>query len=96
MHTPSDTTRWIPHLTGDAHSAVWMEQTSAETNISRTTKGRFLHDASFKSDSNDGMRQKMTLPDELQQFKRRIDLHSSMGYARMHHRAPSSKSIPPP
>jgi len=31
--------------------------------------------------------------DDSRQFKRRIDLHSSMGYARMHHRATSSKSI---
>jgi len=50
MHIPSDTTRWTPHRAGDAHSAVWMEQTSAGTNISRAPKGRGLHDARFKKD----------------------------------------------
>ena len=93
MHTPSDTTRWTPHLADDAHSAVWMGQTSAETNISRAPKGQVLHDACLKADSNDGMRQCTRLSDESRRFKRRIDLRSSMGYARMHHRATSSKSI---
>ena len=56
MHTPSDTTRWTPHLAGDAHSAVWMEQTSAETNISHAPKGRVLHAARLEAESNDIMR----------------------------------------
>jgi len=94
MHTPSNTTRWTPHLAGDAHSAVWMEQTSAETNISRAPKGRVSRDVCFKADSNDRIRQYVRLLDESRKFKRRIDLHLSMGYARMHHLAPSSKSIP--
>jgi len=75
MHTPSDTTRWTPHLAGDAHSAVWVEQSSAETNISRGPTGRFLHDACLKADSNDGIRLEVSLPDDSCQFKRRIDLH---------------------
>jgi len=93
MHTPSDTTRWTPHLAGDAHSAVWMEQTSAETNISRAPKRRGLHDARQEADSNDRMRQYMRLTDDSRQLKRRMDVHPSMGYAKMQHRATSSKSI---
>jgi len=93
MHTSSDTTRCNPHLAGDAHSAVWMEQTCTEMNISRAPKGQVLHDAYFKYRGNDGIRQNKNLFDGLRRMKRGIDLRSSICCATMQYRATSSKSI---